>query len=59
MFDSTLTWKRHKEMIITKLSVACLVVTAIKPYVVLDTLNMVSDTQYIFSPLHLVFKNEK
>ena len=39
--DSILTWKSHIEMIIPKFSVACFVVTAIKPFVMLDTLKMV------------------
>ena len=37
----TLKWKRHIEMIILKLSVACFAVRTIKPFVMLDTLKMV------------------
>jgi len=42
MIDNTLLWKTHMEMIITKLSVATFAVRAIKLFVTLDTLNMVS-----------------
>jgi hypothetical protein len=41
MIDNTLMWKSHIEMIIQKLSVVCLAVTAITPFVGLVTLKMV------------------
>ena len=41
MIDNTLMWKSHIEMIIQKLSVVCFAVTAITPFVGLDTLKMV------------------
>jgi hypothetical protein len=41
MINNTLTWKSHIEMIIPKLSVACFVVKASKPFVKQDTLKMV------------------
>jgi len=45
--DSTLTWKRHIEMIIPKLSVACFAVRAIKSFVMLDTLKMVYHSYFL------------
>ena len=41
MIGNTLMWKSHVEMIIPKLSVAFVVVRAIKPFMMLDTLKMV------------------
>jgi len=41
MIDNTLTWKSHVEMIIPKLSVACVAVRAIKHFVMLDTIKIV------------------
>ena len=41
MIDNTLTLKSHIEMIILKLSVVCFAVTAVTPFVGLDTLKMV------------------
>ena len=41
MIDNTLTWNSHIETFIPKLSVACFVVRAIKPFATQDTLKMV------------------
>ena len=39
--DNILMWKSHVEMIIPKLSVTCVAVRAIKPFVMLDNIKMV------------------
>jgi hypothetical protein len=41
MIDNTLMWESHIEMDIPKLSVVCFAVTAITPFVGLDTLKTV------------------
>jgi len=41
IIDNTLMGKSQTEIIIWKLSVACFVVTALKPFVIQDTLKMV------------------
>jgi hypothetical protein len=41
MIDDTVIWKSHIEMITPKLSVACFVLRATKPFVSQDTLKMV------------------
>jgi len=46
MIDITLMWKSHVEMIISKLSVACVAVRAIKPFVMLDTIKIVYHSYY-------------
>jgi hypothetical protein len=40
--DNTLTWKSHVKMITPKLSVACFVLRAIKPFVSQDTLKLLT-----------------
>jgi hypothetical protein len=44
MIDNTLTWNSHIETFIPKVSVACFVVGAIKPFVTQDTLKVVYHT---------------
>ena len=46
MIDKTLTWKSDIGMIIPKLSVACFVVRAIKPFVTQNTLKMVCHSYF-------------
>ena len=48
MVDDTLTWKSYIEMITPKLSAACFAVTAIKPFVMLDTSKMVYHSYFLY-----------